>query len=281
LQKKREAEEALVLYKIEVVQKEEALRQKQQVELEKHMEERLAARHLRDNAGRMANDFRYKEALEMVETAIERDPDFDAAYDQKVHLLFWLKAYGEAKATINQNVKNQSMKKSWNKLLDLINVQDGEPLPLEVLLSGCDMGLMARFACIRYSIYNRDAYPFQTRYTLCRKALSYQNPNWPVEGLRVREYKNQVHVDLSGHKAFRVALGLQIFSVTHLDVSDTSLWYLADLLHLPLVELDISGSGIVRLDELVRIKTLKRLTVDKSAKVPAALHERGIEIIYR
>jgi len=207
-------------------------------------------------------NYSFDEALNYANLAVQRDRSNMAAWNLKGRVHFFRQEFHaclEALAKVDKN-KLRKLREQAEKYKEI--KKDSELLSVEQFKDFFREYRHMQYAYLMsgYAEQNAPSIEFQVGIGLffLQELSNEQVAEWHIE---FKKLSDQIDLDLSGHEKLHTLAGIRNLPISRLDISNTDVTEIHDLLKLPLTRLNISGTKILDPRPLLRINTLSRLII--------------------
>ena len=98
---------------------------------------------------------------------------------------------------------------------------------------------------------------------ICEFMLKHNNPQVKNWNFKFTYNDEKASLDISGNTRMSNIACLRNLPIDHLDISDSGAWQEYAVADMPITELNITNTKFKSLKDILRMKTLKKLTVSK------------------
>ena len=255
---------ASLLFKALLAEKEAVKSLKMYVE-EKENKEQMA----REEAPRLiglgelaVKNYSFDEALNYANLAVQRDDKNLDAWNLKTRIHFFRQEFNacvEALSHLDEN-KFRKLRVQAEKYRHL--KKDSELLSVEEFKKFFREYRHMQYAYLMtgYAEQNAPSLEFQIGIALFfqQELVNHEVSEWDI---KYKKLGDQLEMDFSGHSKMRSLAGVRHLPISRLNISDTEISEIHDIMQMPLTKLDISGTKILDPRPLLRISTLNRLII--------------------
>ena len=207
-------------------------------------------------------NYSFDEALNYANLAVQRDRSNLAGWNLKGRVHFFRQEFNACLKALEKVDKNKLRKlrvqaekyKDLKRDSDLLSVEQFKEFFREY------RHMQYAYLMSGYAEQNAPSIEFQVGIGLffLQELSNEEVAEWHVE---YRKLTDQIFLDLSNHEKLHTLAGIRNLPVSRLDISNTNVSEIHDLLKLPLTRLNIAGTKILDPRPLLRISTLSRLTI--------------------
>ena len=223
------------------------------------------------------NSFEYDKALKLADKSIDRDPNNKFAHAMKGMTHFFRQEFNQALASFNQSGKFQKQK-PYKFMIEEAE-KYAPKKPDESLLKSSDFIKILKIFKDKPEVYKLFRYEVE-HYTsledhmeVCKFMLSQNNPQVKDWNFKFNYNDEAISLDLSRNRKMTNIGCLRNIPIDHLDISNSEVWQEWVIAEMPLVELNIKNTKFKSINEILKIKTLRKLYLSKrqfkDLKLPA------------
>ncbi|MCM8538777.1 MAG: hypothetical protein NE328_00725, partial [Lentisphaeraceae bacterium] len=213
------------------------------------------------------NSFEFSKALKMADRAIDRDPNNLFAHAMKAMTHFFRQEFNLALESFAQSGKFQ--KQNPYKRMIAICKKFGPLKPDESLLNSKDFISVLKNFEDKPEIYKLFRYAadhftsLEEHIKVCEFMLQHNNPQVKRWNFKFTYNDESISLKISGNRKMTNIGCLRGLPIDHLDIANTEAWQEWVLAEMPLVELNIRNTKFKDIKEILKIKTLQKLTISK------------------